>query len=196
MLGDAHAHEQAHEQAEQRLSAAKQGARRRQKRKSTLAKEWQRVRERERAILHEMTADLVKKTNCYYVEHLHVQGMMGNHHLARSIADQQWATFVDMLTYKAARAGGWVVKVDPTYTSQDCSRCGKRVTKTLSDRLHVCLACGLSLDRDRNAAMNILNRGRTGRPPTGGNTPGGTPGAENGRSALYIIPKNIESLKV
>ncbi len=166
---------------QQRLSAAKKGSKNRQKRKRMLAKEWQRVRERERAILHEMTAELVKsKSNCYYVENLDVQEMMGNYHLARAIAEQQWSTLVNMLTYKAASAGGWVVKVDPRYTSQDCSRCGTRVGKTLSDRLHECPACGLSIDRAWNAAINILNRGLTVSPPSGGNAPSGTPGAENG----------------
>ncbi len=166
---------------QQRLSAAKKGSKNRQKRRRMLAKEWQRVRDRERAILHEMTADLVKsKSNCWYVENLNVQGMMGNHHVARSIAEQQWSAFVDMLTYKAASAGGWVVKVDPQYTSQDCSRCGTRVKKTLSDRLHICSVCGLSIDRDWNAAINILHRGLHVSPPSGGNFPSGTPGAENG----------------
>ncbi len=98
---------------QQRRAAAKNGSQNRQKRKRTLAKEWQRERERERAILHEMTADLVKKTNCYYVEDLPIQNMLGHRHLARSIAEQPWSTFVQMLTYKAERAGGWVVKVDP-----------------------------------------------------------------------------------
>ena len=159
---------------QQQLARAKKRSKNRQKRKRLLAKEWQRVRERERGRLHEMTADLVKhKTNCYYVENLNVQNMMGNHHLARSIAEQQWGTFVDMLTYKAASAGGWVRTGDPKHTSQDCSRCGHRVHKTLSARLHVCSACGLSLDRDWNAAINILNRGLMGSPPSGGNIPSG-----------------------
>lgn len=172
---------------QQRLSHAKKGSKNRQKRKRTLAKEWQRVRERERAILHKMTIDLVKKTNCYYMENLNVRGMLGNHHLARSITEQQWATFMHMLTYKAASAGGWVRKVDPKYTSQDCSRCGERVKKSLSDRLHMCPACGLSIDRDWNAALNILNRGLLMSPPTGGNLPCGTTSAENDSESYYSL---------
>ncbi len=164
----------------QRLAAAPKGSKTRQTRQMTLAKEWPRVRERERALLHEMTADLVKKTNCYYVENLHVQEMMQNHCLARSIAEQQWSTFVAMLSYKAESAGGWVRKVDPHYTSQDCSRCGTRVVKTLSDRLHEGPVCHLSIDRAWNAALNILHRGLRVSPPSGGKAPSGTPGAENG----------------
>ena len=172
---------------QKRLSNAKKGSKNRQKRKRMLAKKWQRVREREQGILHEMTTDLVKKTNCYYVEDLCVQNMMGNHHLARAIAEQRWSTFVHMLTYKAESAGGWVVKVDPKHTSQDCSRCGARVKKSLSDRLHVCPDCGLSIDRDWNAALNILNRGLTVSPPTGGKVPCGVIGTENGSACYFAL---------
>ena len=163
---------------QQRVSAAKKGSRNRRKRARELSKEWRRAVERERGMLHEMTADLVKKTNCYFVEDLPVQKMMQNHGLARSIAEQQWATFLAMLTYKAESAGGWVRKVDPKYTSQDCSRCGTRVKKTLSDRLYACSVCGLSIDRDWNAAINILRRGLHDLSP-GGNIPGGVSGTKN-----------------
>ena len=164
----------------QRLATAKKGSKTRPKRKRMLAKEWQRGRDRERAILHEMPADLIKKTKCYYGEDLPGQNMLGNRHLARSIAEQQWSTFIQMLTDQAERAGGWVVKVDPHYTSQDCSRCRTRVKKTLSDRLHICPACGLSIDRAWNAEIDILQGGLIVSPPSGGNFPSGTPGAENG----------------
>ena len=158
-----------------RLSAAKKGSKTRQKRKRMLAKEWQRVRERERATLHEMTAALIKRTNCYDVEDLRVQHMMGNHHLARALAEHQGAPFVQMLPDKAASAGGWVKQGDPQYTSPDCSRCGTRVEKALSDRLHECPRGGLSIDRDWNAAMNVLNRGLAVKlsPPSGGMLPSG-----------------------
>ncbi len=89
--------------------------------------------------------------------------------------------------YKAASAGGWVRKVDPKHTSQDCSRCGERVTKTLSDQSHMCPACGLSIDRDWNAALNILNQGLVVSPPTGGNIPCGTSGAENGSACAFVL---------
>ena len=64
-----------------------------------------------------------------------------------------------MLEYKAERAGTHFVRIDPRNTSQDCSGCGKRVKKSLSDRRHVCESCGLVLDRDENAARNILDKG-------------------------------------
>ena len=165
---------------QQRRSAAKPRSKNRQKRKRMLAKEGQRVREQEHGQLHAMTADLVKKTHCYDVENLNVQGMLGTHYLARATAEQQWGTFVNLFTYKAASAGGWVRKVDPKHTSQDGSRCGARVQQTLSDRLHVCTRCGLSRERDWNAARNILNRGLEVRPPSGEKDPRIAIGGKNG----------------
>ena len=64
-----------------------------------------------------------------------------------------------MLDYKAEEAGSQVIKVSPEYTSQDCGRCGARVKKSLSTRTHRCTGCGLVLDRDHNAAINILKKG-------------------------------------
>ena len=66
-------------------------------------------------------------------------------------------------------------------------RCGARVKKSLSDRLHVCPDCGLSIDRDWNAALNILSRGLTVSPPTGGTVPCGVIGAENGSACYFAL---------
>jgi len=82
--------------------------------------------------------------------------------LAKDVRDASWATFISMLRYKAEGAGALLVEVDPQNTTQDCSRCGVRVFKSLSDRRHDCLVCGLSIDRDLNAARNILNRAGVG----------------------------------
>ena len=89
--------------------------------------------------------------------------MMANHTLAKSIHDAAWAAFAALLVCKAAWAGRRLVAVDPAYTSQDCSGCGHRKTVlTLTDRTYTCARCGLILDRDRNAARNILARGKEG----------------------------------
>lgn len=61
-----------------------------------------------------------------------------------------------MLAYKAEKAGKHLIKVDPRYTSQKCSGCGQLVPKTLAVRIHSCPHCGLVVDRDLNAARNIL----------------------------------------
>jgi putative transposase len=65
-----------------------------------------------------------------------------------------------MIAYKAESAGGQLIQVNPRNTTQECFRCGQLVKKTLSERIHVCPHCGLVLDRDHNAALNILARGR------------------------------------
>jgi putative transposase len=67
--------------------------------------------------------------------------------------------FRAVLTHKAESAGREVVAVNPAYTSQDCSACGYRVRKTLSERVHRCPNCGLEMDRDHNAALNLLALG-------------------------------------
>ena len=85
-----------------------------------------------------------------------------NHALAKSIHDAAWTQFAALLACKAAWAGRRYVAVDPAYTSQDCSGCGQRNPDlTLADRIYHCPRdCGLVLDRDRNAARNILARGK------------------------------------
>ncbi|HEX7736863.1 MAG TPA: transposase [Ktedonobacteraceae bacterium] len=75
--------------------------------------------------------------------------------LNKSIADAGWDQFVRLCTYKAVWAGRTLVQVDPKYTSQICSGCGAVTKKGLSERWHSC-ACGCELDRDTNAAINIL----------------------------------------
>lgn len=85
--------------------------------------------------------------------------MLKNHCLAKSISDVAWNMLVTLTSYKAASAGSMVVLVDPRNTSKMCSRCGILVEKTLSDRVHNCPHCGLSVDRDWNAAINILRLG-------------------------------------
>ena len=86
--------------------------------------------------------------------------------LAKSVHDAGWGQFVSILSTKAAEAGRMLVKVNPAGTTQDCSGCGEHVPKTLSERWHSC-ACGLSVGRDLNAALNILKRALDQRPGWG-----------------------------
>ena len=83
---------------------------------------------------------------------------MKNRRLAKSIADAAWSLFRHCLEYKAEEAGIGFKAVDPKYTSQTCSGCGAVEKKPLSQRWHKC-KCGVSLDRDHNAAINILSLG-------------------------------------
>ncbi len=133
------------------LSRAKRGSNNREKKRRLLAKAWQRVTEREQGKVHEITAALVKDHACrFVVEDLKIPNMVKNRRLARSIVEQQWGYFVHCLTYKAESAGGWVVKVDPRNTTQQCSGCGAmpRDKLGLDQRMYHCYACGMALDRD------------------------------------------------
>jgi len=79
--------------------------------------------------------------------------------LAKSIADASWSEFFSKLSGKAEEAGRQFIKVNPAYTSQDCSGCHHRQKVPLSERTYHCPCCLLSIDRDLNASMNILRVG-------------------------------------
>jgi putative transposase len=111
--------------------------------------------------LHQASARLVRDYDAIAVEKLNVKGLARGA-LAKDVHDASWATFISMLRYKAEKAGVRLIEVDPQDTTQDCSRCGTRVRKNLDVRWHHCLDCGLSMDRDLNAARNILNRAGVG----------------------------------
>jgi len=101
---------------------------------------------------------LVKHYDLIALEDLLIRNMVRNPHLAKSILDSGWGYFKERLESKAANAGRQVVCVNPAYTSKTCSACGMLFEQlTLATRWVEC-SCGLSLDRDHNAAINILNR--------------------------------------
>ena len=105
------------------------------------------------------TAPGVVKSNDFVAyEDLQVKNMVKNHKLAKSISDAAWSQFAQWLQYFGKVYGKAVIAVAPQYTSQDCSVCGNRVKKSLSIRTHIC-GCGAVLDRDHNAALNILAKG-------------------------------------
>lgn len=89
--------------------------------------------------------------------HLHVAGMLRNRRLARHIAGASWAELRRQLEYKAERAGARLIVADRWFaSSKTCSGCGSAKAKlALSERTYVCLACGIVLDRDENAARNL-----------------------------------------
>ncbi len=82
--------------------------------------------------------------------------MVRNHHLAKSIHDAGWGQFITWVNAYGAMHDIAVIAVAPQFTSQQCSECGTLVKKSLSVRTHICHGCGVVLDRDHNAALNIL----------------------------------------
>ena len=125
-----------------------------------LKRKHQKVQRQRRDFQHKTALALVRQYDTIYLEDLQVANMVRNRHLAKSISDASWAQFRTILSFKAVCAGRRVVAVPPAYTSQDCSNCGERVYKSLSVRTHICPRCGLVLDRDENAAQNILRAGQ------------------------------------
>ena len=84
--------------------------------------------------------------------------MVKNHHLAKAIHDAGWGTFLRWVSAYGAMHAIPVIAVTAVYTSQACSECGSLVKKSLSVRTHICHSCGVVLDRDHNAALNILSK--------------------------------------
>ena len=151
---------------QQRLSACRKGSRRFRQRRRILANAYDRARIRDRNQCHRITTDLVRRYGLIAVEKLDKQKMTRSggarkRALNRSIMEQTWGRIVSQLIYKAESAGRELLFVDPRNTSQRCSGCGATVKKGLSVRRHVC-ECGLDLDRDHNAAINILQKARAG----------------------------------
>jgi len=122
-----------------------------------IAKLHEKITNQRQDFLHKLSNKLIKSFQLIAFEKLDINGMLKNRYLARSISDASWNKFLQMLTYKAAEAGVWAVEVNSKKTSQLCSGCGNIVPKSLAVRKHKCPQCGLVIDRDINAARNILN---------------------------------------
>jgi putative transposase len=146
--------------AQRRLSRAEKGAPQRIARRRVVARIHERIAWRRSDFAHQQSRQIVNQFDLIAVEDLSVNRMMHTHCLAKSIADAAWTQFAATLSHKAAWAGRRFVAVNPAYTSQDCSGCGHRQTLSLADRIYACPCCGLILDRDLNAARNILSVGQ------------------------------------
>jgi len=146
--------------ADKAVARCQHGSHGRRKTLARRAKAHQHVK-RQRADFHHKTARaLVRDNDTICLEDLQVANMVRNRHLAKSISDAAWGQFRSILDAKAAWAGRRVLAIPAQYTSQDCSGCGERVPNPLSVRTHVCPSCGLVVDRDENAAINILRAGQ------------------------------------
>lgn len=140
------------------LSRKKKGGKNRRKALLRVQRQHNHVKNQRSDFAHKLSYALVQTYDRIACEDLKIRNMVRNHHLSKSILDAGWGIFKQLLTNKAVDAGRQVVFVDPAYTSKCCSNCGTLFQDfDLSTRWIEC-ACGLSLDRDHNAAINILNR--------------------------------------
>ncbi len=141
------------------LSRKKKGSKNREKAKIALAKSWRKVRSQRDDFTHKLSHKLATENKLVVFEDLKIQNMVKNHNLASAIMDSTWGKLRQLTAYKAERRSGRVIFVNPSGTSQKCSERGEMIPKFLSERVHQCLKCGLTLDRDINAARNILKAG-------------------------------------
>lgn len=125
------------------------------KARKRLARQHLKVSRRRKDFAIKQARCVIRSNDLVAIEDLKVRNMVRNHCLAKSISDASWSMFRHWLEYFGKVYGRIVIAVPPHYTSQDCSSCGTLVKKSLSTRTHTCM-CGCVLDRDHNAALNIL----------------------------------------
>ncbi|MDY7005803.1 MAG: transposase [Cyanobacteriota bacterium] len=145
--------------AQRKVSRRKKGSKRRQKAIKQLANKHIKVANTRKDFHHKTANNLLSKSDIIAVEKLNIKGLAKSR-LAKSVHDAGWGQFNTILANKAEKAGQLVVEVKPHGTSIECSRCGNKVKKTLTQRQHNCPNCNLSIGRDLNAAINIKNRAK------------------------------------
>jgi putative transposase len=155
-----------------RLSRKQKQSQNRKKARKALAKAYLKVQRQREDFARKTASTLVSSHDLIAYEHLQIRNLVKNHRLAKSISDAAWGRFLAWLTSYGRMHDIPVIAVEPAFTSQECSGCHRRVKKSLSIRTHICPQCGLVLDRDHNAALNILAKAlgdRTaGQAETGG----------------------------
>lgn len=149
------------DRAQRRLGKRKPDSKNRAKQRLKVQKLYRKVRNVRRDFQHQTTARMIDKYDGFAMETLCIKGIMANHHFAKAVSDCGWYEFKRQLHYKSEWAGKTFVEVDRfAPTSKTCHRCGwKNMNLTLKDRVFVCQDCGLIMDRDENAAINIRQEG-------------------------------------
>ncbi|MCC3421995.1 MAG: transposase [Microcoleus sp. PH2017_01_SCD_O_A] len=141
-----------------RVSRKVKGSKNRGKARQILGKRHLKISRQRRDHAIKLARCVVQSNDLIAYEDLRIKNMVKNHCLAKSINDASWYQFRVCIEYFAKVFEKVTVAVNPQYTSQECSSCGAIVKKTLSTRTHLC-KCGCVMDRDFNAARNILSRG-------------------------------------
>lgn len=147
---------------QRQLSRKTKGSSNRNKARVKVAKLHEHVANQRKDMLHKLSTELIRENDIICIEDLAPKNMVRNHKLAKSIVDVSWGEFRRQLAYKAEWYGKQLVAIDRFYpSSQTCSVCGEKWdgTKDLKIRKWQCPYCGTTLDRDTNAAINILNEG-------------------------------------
>jgi putative transposase len=148
----------------QKLAAKQRGSNNRKKAKKQLSKAYQKVVNIRDDFQNKTANKLVQENDVIIIEKLNIQKMMSQKKQKgkaknENIQDASWGSFAARLIYKAERAGRKVIEVNPAYTTQTCSCCGKLKDMPTEVRTYECDKCGLNMDRDHNAAVNIHRLG-------------------------------------
>jgi putative transposase len=143
---------------QRRLSRKQKKSANRKKARIRLAKQHLKVQRQREDFARKVANAYVSSCDLIAYEDLQICNMVRNRKLAKSIHDAGWGTFIRWLNYYGTLHDIPVIAVPPHYTSQKCSDCGTIVKKSLSVRTHICDSCGVVLDRDHNAALNILDK--------------------------------------
>lgn len=146
---------------QRRFSKTKKGGQNREKLKKKMARVYRKATRQREWYYHKITNDIIRDNQTIVIESLKIKNMVKNKRLSRSISDVSWGLLTSILEYKANWYGRDVIKVDSFYpSSKTCSGCGniKKELK-LSEREYKCKCCGLVIDRDLNAAINLRNTG-------------------------------------
>jgi len=148
-------------QQQKHLSRKTKGSNRYEKQRLKVAKIHEKITNSRMDLIHKTTLNLVNQFDIIYLEDLNVKGMMKNHKLAKAIGDVSWSKFIETLTYKAEWNEKEIIHIDRFFpSSKTCNKCGWiNNSLTLKDRNWTCPDCDEVLDRDFNAAINILNEG-------------------------------------
>ncbi|MBE9120221.1 transposase [Tychonema sp. LEGE 07199] len=178
--------EKALKRLQKRVSRKKKGSKSRKKAINKLGRKHLKVSRQRKDFAIKTALCVVKSSDFVAYEDLQVRNMVKNHKLAKSISDAAWSQFAEWLEYFGKVYGKTVIAVPPQYTSQKCSNCGDIVKKTLSTRTHIC-GCGTILDRDHNAALNILAKGLKAHTGIDLNTVGHTGIHARGQTDLYSL---------
>lgn len=141
------------------MTEKKKGSNNYEKQRKKLAQTHKKVKNRRTDFLHKLSNAYVRNYRKIVIEDLNISKMMRQEKNSSNVTDSAWRTFIQLLTYKAEKAGTEIVLVDPKNTSKECSQCGAKTNKKLWQRKHSCPSCGYETDRDYNAAKNILRKG-------------------------------------
>lgn len=143
------------------LSKKKKGGSNRRRARMKLSRHYEKVANRRKDYTHKFTTRIVRENQTVCVEDLNVQGMLSNHHLAKSASSAAFGEIVRQLEYKCGWYGRDFVKIGRWYpSSKTCHHCGYvNHGLTLNDRVWICAGCGREIDRDFNAAENIRDEG-------------------------------------